>query len=303
MKPMEQLERLAADLQCESRRQEPMQLHTSFKIGGPAELFVTVTNRRALCALIQAAQEQEVPWRVIGKGSNLLVEDTGIRGLVLQLDGEFAQIQPVGETQIECGAAVSLASVCSFAQKRGLSGLEFAWGIPGSAGGAAFMNAGAYGSEMKNVLLSCTHWNPGGQWETLPAEELDLSYRHSVYHTRRAVIASLLLQLTPDDPQAIRARMEDFMQRRRDKQPLEYPSAGSVFKRPPGQFAGALIEQCGLKGARCGGAMVSEKHAGFIINAGGATCRNVLALIAQIQETVRAQTGVSLECEIRAIGS
>ncbi len=301
MNPMEAVGRVADSLACTVSYQEPMQSHTTFKIGGPSDLFVKVQNQNALSGLLKAADEMQVRWQVIGKGSNLLVDDQGIRGMVLELSGEFSQIQRVGENQILCGAAVSLAALCWFAQKEGLTGLEFAYGIPGTVGGAVFMNAGAYGSEMKNVLLSGTHMTADGTLVTLTRDEMDLSYRHSTYQGRQVVIVSALLQLTPGRPDEIRRRMEDILQRRKDKQPLEQPSAGSVFKRPQGHFAGTLIEQCGLKGRTVGGAMVSPKHAGFIVNTGGATCRDVLDLIAVIQQTVKKETGVSLECEIKAV--
>ena len=301
MKPIEMLGQVAASMKCKASYDESMKVHTTFKIGGPADLFVTVDTQNALAALLKKAKELEVPFRVIGKGSNLLVHDLGIRGMVILLDGEFSRLERVGENQIHCGASVPLSSLCSFAQKQSLAGLEFAWGIPGSAGGAAFMNAGAYGSEMKNVLVSCTHMAASGEVVTLPAENLELSYRHSVYEHLDAVILSLLLELKPGNRTEITAKMEDFIHRRKEKQPLEYPSAGSVFKRPEGYFAGSLIEQCGLKGTRIGGAMVSEKHAGFIVNTGDATCEDVLNLIQLIQDTVRKETGVSLECEVKAI--
>jgi UDP-N-acetylmuramate dehydrogenase len=236
----------------------------------------------------------------VGRGSNLLVSDDGMKGAVLLLSGDFGTVRCDGNT-ITCGAAVSLSSLCKTALDHHLTGLEFAYGIPGSVGGALFMNAGAYGSEMKNVVVSATHMTRSGEIVTVGAEELSLSYRHSVYHETDNVILSVTVALQPGDPAAIRGAMDDFMMRRKTKQPLEYPSAGSVFKRPEGYFAGALIEQCGLKGKQIGGAMVSPKHAGFIVNVGGATCSDVLALVSFIQKTVQEETGVSLECEIRPV--
>lgn len=300
MNRIETLGAAAAANGCEISYQEPMWKHTTFKIGGPADVFITVKTAAALQAVLAEAQRLEVPYHVIGKGSNLLVSDDGMRGAVLLLAGEFAEIACQGNT-ITCGAAVPLSALCKTALDNNLTGLEFAWGIPGSAGGALFMNAGAYGSEMQNVVVSCTHMTPDGAVHTLTKAEMDLAYRHSVYHSLDAIILSVTVELEPGNPEAIRGAMEDFITRRKTKQPLEYPSAGSVFKRPVGHFAGALIEQCGLKGKRIGGAMVSEKHAGFIVNAGDATCQDVLDLVALIQKTVLEETGVSLECEIRPV--
>ena len=282
MSQLEKLEQLAISLHCDVRNQEPMRKHTTFKIGGPADLFIVVNDVQALQSVYTAAKELGVPCMVIGKGSNLLVKDSGIRGAA--------------------GAGASLATVCGYALQQSLTGLEFAWGIPGSIGGAAFMNAGAYGEEMKDVVLSCTHMNPDGTIETYTAEQLDFAYRHSVYQKSHGIVLSVAFQLKKGDKQEIKAKMDDLMGRRKEKQPLEYPSAGSVFKRPVGYFAGTMIEQCGLKGKTVGGAMVSPKHAGFIVNTGNATCQDVLDLISLIQTTVNEQTGIMLECEIRAIG-
>lgn len=280
---------------------EPMCRHTTFQIGGPADVYITVESEQSLHFLLKQLHENHYPYHVIGKGSNLLVSDSGIRGAVIALGSAFEFVRLADEFTIECGAAASLAQVCAFAREHSLTGLEFAWGIPGSAGGAAFMNAGAYGGEMKDVLLSCSHVCPDGKCGTLSGDALNLSYRHSAYTDNGCVITSMKIRLQPGDKQAINDRMDELMDKRRSKQPLEYPSAGSVFKRPEGFYAGTLIEQCGLKGSRVGGAMVSEKHAGFIINAGNATCSDVMSLIRFIQETVYHKTGVQLECEIRTV--
>lgn len=300
MNPLESLAATAIDCGCEVQYQEPMCKHTTFKIGGPAELFVTVTNEEALRRVLTKAVTLQIPYHILGRGSNLLVSDQGIRGVVILLSGEFGELSRTGN-RITCGAAVSLSALCKEALENHLTGLEFAWGIPGSVGGALFMNAGAYGSEMKNVVVSCRHMTPTGTVHTLSLEQLELAYRHSIYHHMDAVILSVTVELKPGDPSEIQGQMDDFITRRKTKQPLEYPSAGSVFKRPQGYFAGALIEQCGLKGKRIGGAMVSEKHAGFIVNVGDATCQDVLDLVALIQKTVLEETGVLLECEIRPV--
>ncbi len=302
MNQIENLGHIAADLGCKVLFGEPMCKHTTFKIGGPADLFVTVHNRIALQKLIKAANDAQIPFLAIGNGSNMLVKDSGIRGLVIAMDDEFHKIQLLDKDRIECGSGATLAKLCNFAKDNSLSGLEFAWGIPGSAGGAAFMNAGAYGGEMKQVLVSCKHMTAGGEIAVLSGDELQLSYRKSAYSTNQAIILSLTLQMQKGSQKQIMTTMEDLLNRRKSKQPLEYPSAGSVFKRPEGNFAGTLIEQCGLKGKRVGGAMVSEKHAGFIVNDGGATCEDVLCLIEFIQSTVLRKTGVALECEIKTIG-
>lgn len=276
---------------------EPLCKHTSFKIGGNAELFVTVYNVEQLKEVLSVCKQNDIPLFVLGKGSNLLISDNGMTGVVLSLDGDFKDIS-IKENRITAGAGVNLAKLCTFALSESLSGLEFAYGIPGSVGGAAYMNAGAYDGEMKNVVYSVTHITRDGELVTLKGDELDLSYRHSVYKTNDNIILFVTVELIKADAEAIKEKMDDFMNRRKSKQPLEYPSAGSVFKRPQGNFAGTLIEQCGLKGKTIGGAQVSQKHAGFIINVGTATCEDVINLIEYVQKTVQENTGYFLEREI-----
>ena len=288
---------------CEVKADEPMKQHTSFKIGGAADWFVTVHDERQLREVLALAGREEIPVFVLGNGSNLLVSDKGIRGIVLRLGGAFCDIGLNSDGTIHCGAGAQLSKLCAFALERSLTGLEFAWGIPGSCGGAALMDAGAYGGEMKDVIVSCEHiCLATGESGRFAGDELDFAYRHSVYSGGGYVITALNLRLEKGDKEAIRAKMDDLMGRRKDKQPLEYPSAGSIFKRPEGYFAGGLIEQCGLKGALKGGAQVSPKHAGFIVNVGGATCEDVLTLIGDIQRKVKEETGVDLECEVRKTG-
>lgn len=277
--------------------QEPLKKHTSFKIGGNAELFVSVENELQLKAVIKACKENDIPLFILGRGSNLLISDDGMKGVVLTLDGDFRNIS-VEENKITCGAGVSLTKLCVFALSQSLSGLEFAYGIPGSVGGAVYMNAGAYGGEMKDVVVSVTHITSDGEIVTLDKSQLDFAYRHSIYKNTDDIILSATFELKSDNSEEIKARMDDFMTRRKTKQPLEFPSAGSVFKRPEGNFAGTLIEQCGLKGTTIGGAQVSVKHAGFIINIGEATCSDVLDLIKLVQNTVKEKTGYFLEREI-----
>ena len=299
---IENIKQLAIDNGCEVRENEPMSRYTTFKIGGNAQLLVFVPNISALKAILMQCDEEKIPVFILGKGSNLLVSDKGIEGVVIKLDGGFKKITLVDDDTVYCGAAASLASVCRFALENGLSGLEFAWGIPGSAGGAAYMNAGAYGGEMKDVLINCNHITKSGETGSLSGEELKLSYRHSVYCENENIITGISLRLHKDSKAEINRRMDDYMQRRKDKQPLDYPSAGSVFKRPEGYFAGTLIQDSGLKGASVGGAMVSTKHAGFIINTGGAKCSDVLSLIEHIKATVKDKFGVELECEVKPVG-
>lgn len=300
---LENIRKTAEKYGFDIKENEPMKNHTSFKIGGNAQMMITALTVQGLSQMLKICKEDGVPVFILGKGSNLLVADKGIDGVVIKLEGDFKNITLVDDDEIFCGAGVSLARLCSFACDNSLSGLEFAWGIPGSAGGAAFMNAGAYGGEMKDVLMSCYHIDDKFNQTFFDKDKLDLYYRHSVYSENGYVITGLLLKLQKDSPVEIRNRMDDYMKRRKDKQPLDYPSAGSVFKRPEGYFAGALIQQAGLKGKQIGNAAVSEKHSGFIINKGGATCDDVLRLIKYIQKEVHKSSGVTLECEIRPIGN
>ncbi len=285
---------------CTVRRNELLSKYTTFKIGGAAAAVITAENIAVLSELLKLCKQYDVKRMIIGNGSNLLVSDDGYDGIVIRLDGDFKNITIDGDV-IKCGSGVTLASLCKFARDNNLGGLEFAWGIPGTVGGAAFMNAGAYGGEMKDVILSTSYITNDGVTGTFVGEDNKLSYRHSVYSENDHVITGVTFKLSVDDPELIKERMDDYMTRRRTKQPLDYPSAGSVFKRPEGFFAGGLIEECGLKGYGIGGAQVSEKHAGFIINKGTATCDDVCRLVEHIQQTVREKKGVELECEIRRI--
>lgn len=274
-----------------------MKDHTTFRIGGPADYFITVSNIEQLKKVIAICKESEIPFMLIGNGSNLLVDDNGLRMAVIRLSGDFKEITH-SENKVTCGAGATLARLCTYSMQNSLAGLEFAFGIPGTVGGAVYMNAGAYGGEMKDVLLTVTHMTSDGVIETVSADTLDLGYRHSIYKNNGCVILSAEFSLEEGNKDEIKALMDDIMNRRVTKQPLEYPSAGSVFKRPEGAFAGALIEQCGLKGATVGGAQVSEKHSGFIINIGGATCEDVCALVEKVQKIVKEETGFTLEREI-----
>ena len=280
---------------------EPMSRYTSFRIGGNAVRMAKVKSKAELSELLAIVEEGEYPYLIVGNGSNLLVSDDGVDRLVIYT-GALDRMELLTENVIRAEAGVSLAQLAVFAMKHGLTGLEFAHGIPGSLGGAVCMNAGAYGGEMSQVLSEVAAWLPGKGECAMSCEELDLSYRHSYFSDHDGVVLGATLTLRKGEEAEIRGQMEDLIRRRKEKQPLNYPSAGSTFKRPAGHFAGALIEQCGLKGASVGGAQVSEKHAGFIINTGNATCADVLGLIEKVRETVLAQTGVLLEPEIRIIG-
>ena len=281
---------------------EPMKNHTSFKTGGNASLFIEPSSEDELIKVLNICEENKTDVFVLGKGSNLLVSDEGIRDkAVIHISQGLDEIRLTDETTIVAGAGASLAALCKFALANELTGLEFAYGIPGSCGGAAFMNAGAYGGEMKDVLVSCSHFDKKGNKGSFSGDELDLSYRHSAYSGSELIITSLTLKLQKGNKDEIESMMNELMGRRKDKQPLDYPSAGSVFKRPEGYFAGALIEQSGLKGATVGGAMVSKKHAGFIINYDGATTTDVINLIRHCQKTVKEKFGVDLETEIRFV--
>ena len=281
---------------------EPMAKHTSFRIGGPAKRMAFPKTREQLVVLMGFLQDAGVKPLLIGNGTNLLVADKGLDTVVIDTSAELSHIELTDEGEIAADAGVSLAKLALFAWKNGLTGLEFAHGIPGTLGGGVVMNAGAYGGELRDVLTEVTFLDEAGEYRTLPAAELSLSYRHSIFEERPGtVIVEAVLTLTPGDPAAIRAAMEDYMSRRREKQPLEYGSAGSTFKRPVGNYASALVDQCGLKGLSVGGAEVSRKHAGFIINRGGATAADVRELIAEVQRIVREKTGYTLECEIKYI--
>ncbi len=289
---------LAKILDCDARKNEPMSKHTSFKIGGEAEAYIKVNNLSRLSTLLKECKSSDVDFLLLGNGSNLLVSDSGIKGAVLRLDGDFRNITLIDDTTVYCGAGASLAYLCKFALKCGLSGLEFAWGIPGTVGGAVFMNAGAYGSEMKDVVYSVAHITPDGVIGRTEKDDLQFGYRTSVYRQNGYIITGVTLKLKKGVSDDIQAKMDDYLARRSSKQPLEYPSAGSVFKRPKDNYAGALIEQCGLKGKTLGGAQVSDKHAGFIINKSNASADDVKGLISEVQDTVLEKTGYKLEREI-----
>lgn len=281
--------------------EEPMAKHTSFRIGGPADVLAQPADEAELAALLKRAGEHAVPVTLVGNGSNLLVRDKGIRGLVIKLSNIFSSITVDGNV-LTFGSGISLAMASKKAASLSLSGMEFAVGIPGTIGGAVYMNAGAYDGEMAKVVTCVRVMDMQGKISELQASELDFAYRHTALQNSGLIVISVTVALQPGEAESIAAKMADFSQRRISKQPLELPSAGSMFKRPPGYFAGTLIEQTGLKGYTVGGAQVSTKHAGFVVNVGGATAKDVLQLISNVQSKVFAAHGVRLEPEVLVLG-
>lgn len=280
---------------------EPMSRHTSFRIGGPADMMAMPKNETELCNLLQKAAANNIPVTLIGNGSNLLVRDKGIRGLVIKLGNMLNEIK-VEENGITFGSGVSLALASRKAAENSFTGMEFAVGIPGSIGGAVYMNAGAYDGEMANVVTSVRVMDAAGKVTVLSADDLQFAYRKTALQNSGLIVTSVTVTLKKATQSDIYAKMDDFSQRRISKQPLELPSAGSMFKRPLGYFAGTLIDQTGLKGYTVGGAQVSEKHAGFVVNIGNATAADVLQLIKDVQDRVMAAHGVYLQPEVLVIG-
>ena len=283
------------------RENEPMKAHTSFRIGGPADILVIPSDANQLEKVVTEVRTEGIPLTIIGNGSNVLVKDKGIRGVVVKLGNALKSMECSGD-KLTAEAGVSLASIANKAAACGLTGLEFAVGIPGSLGGAVFMNAGAYDGEMCKVVAQATVLTSDGKIEVLSNEDLEFGYRHSSIQDNGAIIISVEMQLAIGDINEIRAKMADFTNRRTTKQPLDIPNAGSMFRRPPGYYAGTLIEEAGLKGYMVGDAQVSTKHAGFVVNVGNATAADVLRLIGEVQEKVYAHAGVRLEPEVRIYG-
>ena len=283
------------------RRQEPMSLHTTFRIGGPADLFVTPGNIQAVADSIRICKETQTPYAVIGNGSNLLVSDTGYRGVIIQISRNLNQVSVNGE-EIRAQAGAMLSVIAKTALSESLTGFEFASGIPGTLGGAAVMNAGAYGGEMKDVLTEVTVLTREGEIRTVPAGKLEMGYRTSLAAKNGWIILEAVLKFQKGDAEAIRGRMEELKMQRVTKQPLDLPSAGSTFKRPEGYFAGKLIMDAGLRGFTVGGAQISEKHCGFVVNKGGATAEDVRNLICAVQKKVQEDAGVKLEPEVKFLG-
>ena len=297
------MEQLKQQLQAAGilyKENEPLAAHSTFKIGGPARLFVQPVDHAQLCRTVALCKAQSARYYLLGNGSNILFADEGYNGVVLNISSMQDTVEVHG-TQLTAGAGVRLSALCKTALEHGLTGLEFAYGIPGTVGGAVYMNAGAYGGEMKDVLQSVRYLTQDGDIVEAETAALDLSYRHSIFEENGGCILSAKFHLKRGDSAAIKARMDELMQKRVDKQPLDKPSAGSTFKRPAGAFAAALIDQCGLRGYRHGGAAVSDKHCGFVVNLGGATCADVLALCDEVRAIVKEKTGYDLEKEIRVV--
>ncbi len=295
---IEKLCSLCEKLGCEYRLNEPLKNHTTFKIGGNAKILVEINSTETLAELVKFLNEYSVRFFVIGKGSNILAHDEGFDGVILKVSNKFSEIKINNENEIYCTAGTPLSELCLFALEHSLTGLEFAYGIPGTAGGALFMNAGAYGGEIKDVVVSARCIDKNGNIFTINAEDMKLSYRHSVFSENTDyIIADMTFSLEKGEKSEIKSKMNELLQKRKDKQPLEFPSAGSTFKRPEGSYASLLIEQCGLKGMSAGDAQVSEKHSGFVINKGNATFADVLELTGQVKEIVKKKTGYTLELE------
>ena len=281
--------------------EEPMKKHTTFRIGGPAEYLILPQTIEEIADVIKLCRQEEIPWYIVGNGSNLLVADEGVRGVVIQLLRNFNQIQVEG-CQIRMQAGAQNAAVAKRALDASLTGFEFAAGIPGTIGGAVVMNAGAYGGEMKDILKEVTVLDPNGMIRTIPAEELELGYRTSIIARKGYVVLEAVIVLKAGDPKEIKAAMDELKEKRVTKQPLEYPSAGSTFKRPEGYFAGKLIMDAGLRGFSVGGAQISEKHCGFVINNDNATAKDVTELMDETKKIVMEKFGVALEPEVKRLG-
>ena len=292
---------LALKYGCEVREREPLSAHCTFRVGGDCDVFIEVSSAEALKELVCLAYEQNVRYFVLGNGSNVLFSDEGYEGVILHIGQKMNRISLLDGGKVYAEAGASLSRVCTFALENSLTGLEFAYGIPGYVGGAVFMNAGAYGGEIKDVFVSADIITEDGEQLTLDLSDMEMSYRYSKLMINGSIVTSAVFKLQSGDKAQIKAKMDELMGKRKAKQPIEYPSAGSTFKRPEGYYAGALIEQSGLRGYSVGGACVSEKHCGFVINKGGATARDIRTLIKDVQRIVQEKQGVSMEPEVRYI--
>lgn len=300
----EQLASLCKEKEIPVLWEEPMKHYTSFQIGGPASAVCIPKNREQLSCLLSFLRKMQINHWFVGNGSNLLISDEGLKGVVILLDSDFDGEILISNTVLEAPAGKKLSSVCAAACRAELTGLEFAWGIPGSVGGAVYMNAGAYGGEMKDRLIWVEYLDLDGDIQRVPAEKLNLSYRHSCFMEQEyqgVCIIRAAFSLEKGEQAAIQAEMNRIIGQRKEKQPLDLPSAGSTFKRPQGTYAAQLIDQCGLRGFTVGGAQVSTKHTGFVVNIGGATCQDVLELARQVKECVKEKTGFELEMEVRLL--
>ncbi len=298
---IEKISEEAAKMGCSAEKNAVLKNYTTFRIGGKCSLLVKLNSEESFLKLIPLAEKLKVPYYIFGKGSNLIVDSDGLNGVVFVVGKDFSAISLKNDTILTCMAGAALSQICIYALENSLSGLEFAYGIPGTLGGAVFMNAGAYGGEMKDVILSVKAMDKQGNIKEYHMNELGFSYRRSRFTDSGEIILSADIGLEKGDPAAIKEKMDKLMEQRRSKQPLEFPSAGSTFKRPEGSYASLLIEQCGLKGVHVGDAEVSTKHSGFIINKGNASFAQLMELIRIVKDTVKEKTGYVLECEPRII--
>ncbi len=283
--------------QCRYKLDEPLKNHTTFKIGGACEIAVFLNCEGCAVDVINYCRNNKVKFAVIGNGSNIIADDKGFDGAVLIIGNDFSNINFIRDEVVECEAGLPLSRLCTVIMQEGLSGLEFAYGIPGTVGGALYMNAGAYGGEMSDIVTSADYIDSDGMVKTIMKENMDLSYRHSAFMNSGRIIIRVRMKLKKGEIPEIERKMEQLISQRREKQPLNFPSAGSTFKRPDGAFASALIEQCGLKGCCVGDAQVSEKHSGFVINKGNASYEDIMNLVDKVKEKVRSDTGYELELE------
>ena len=293
---IDELTCLCGDLGCRIMPECSLSEYVTFRFGGPCRALISINSANSAARLLKYLREKNINYGIIGRGSNVIVADEGFNGVVLLFGSDFANIRTDG-TKLHCESGALLASACVHAQQSGLSGMENLFGIPGTLGGAVYMNAGAYGSEMKDIVESVEYLDDDCELRTIAAKDLEFGYRHSFFSGKSYVVTGTTLSLKEGDPDEIKQAMSECMAKRSSKQPLEYPSAGSIFKRPDGSYASLLVDQCGLKGLTVGGAMVSEKHSGFVINKGYATCADVLELCGKIQKTVKEKTGYELELE------
>ncbi len=298
----QRIAQIAEKLNCPIQKNVPLKNLTTFKTGGNAEMIVKISSENTLAEIIREINNDNEKFFVLGKGSNIIADDNGYDGIIIMPGEEMSEITLSGKV-ITAGAGASLITVCRKALDNSLTGLEFAYGIPGSVGGAVYMNAGAYGGEIKDVIVSVRAADPvSGEIKTFTKNEMDMSYRHSIFSENKFIITEAVFELEIGEKNEIESKMNELMEKRRSKQPLEYPSAGSTFKRPEGSYASLLIEQCGLKGLSVGGAEVSTKHSGFIINKGNASSSDILTLIQKVQDEVFEKTGYKLETEPLILG-
>ena len=295
------LKNIATEFGCKFIENASMKEYTTFRTGGNCPLLISPNSITALREILKECNESDIPYTVLGNGSNVLVDDNGLKSIVIHIADDLNKITLLDETTIFCEAGIKLGTLCNFALENSLAGLEFAFGIPGSVGGAIFMNAGAYGGEMKDVVTKAYHINKEGNEGCLMGDNLSFGYRTSAYKKNDCIITGVEISLKKGNPAEIKEKMAELLGKRKDKQPLEYPSAGSTFKRPEGYFAGALIEECGLKGKQIGGAKISEKHAGFVINYDNATTNDILELMDFVTKTVKEEKGVLLTPEVRIL--